>query len=347
MSCIHRQSGLDTPESLFYKCVNYSDDLGGGEAEKARAEESFSRLGELLSELGLAESDDKARVPSTEMVYLGVMFNTMSMTMSVPPEKLAEVRDVLENWYRKTTTSKKPLQSLLGKLFWVSRVVQHSRTFMNRLLTQLRDMAGKPDSMKIKLTEDCRKDLLWWRCFVKEYNGVTMIENTEAIKLSLAQLLDKPFTVCAGDATPTGAGAWHGKHYWSRKLPLALQDTKVPIHVKEFLVVIVCIKLWGSQWSSQVVQIFCDNDAVCDVIAGERPTDSKMLSLLREFKFLVCKYRFHPIIRKISTGDNVIADHISRRHNDESAQSVFQNNGLGNMGEVPAVDKMFDLTNPW
>ena len=162
---------------------------------------------------------------------------------------------------------------------------------MNQLLTQLRDMAGKPDSMKIKLTEDCRKDLLWWRCLVKEYNSVFMIEIDEAIKLSLAQLLDKPFIVCAEDATLTGAGAWHGSHYWSRKLPLALQDTQIPIQVKEFMFVIVCIKLWGSHWSSQVVQIFWDNDAVCNVIAGERSTHSKMLSPLREFKFLVSSFQ--------------------------------------------------------
>ena len=63
------------------------------------------------------------------MVYLGVQFNTISMTMSVPPDKLAEVKEEIERWHKKTTAAKRPLQSLLGKLFWVSRVVQHSRTF--------------------------------------------------------------------------------------------------------------------------------------------------------------------------------------------------------------------------
>ena len=347
LSWIHRQSGLDTLTESLYNCINYCDDLGGAETLKERADQSFTRLGTLLSELGLAESVDKARAPSTEMVYLGVQFDTVTMTMSVPPEKLAEVKEEIERWHRKSTAAKKPFQSLLGKLFWVSRVVQHSRTFMGRLLAQLREMSGKPDNMKVKLSEDCRKDLLWWRNFLKEYNGITMIEKDEAIELSLPQLLDTPFAICVGDATLTGGGAWHGRSYWSRQLPQKLRDPSIPVHVKEFLVVIVSTRIWGESWSGKVIQIFCDNDSVCDVIAGERPSDQKMLSLLREFKFWVCKFRFYPIMRKIGTLENAIADHISRRHDDDAAQEVFAAHSLGHMAIIEAHDRLFDMTAPW
>ena len=347
LSWIHRRLGLDTHEEALFNCVNYCDDLGGVEATKARADESFTRLGSLLPELGLVESVDKARAPSTVMTYLGVNFNTITMTMSVPPEKMAEIKEDIERYYKKSTTTKKSLQSLLGKLFWVSRVVRHSRTFMGRLLSQLRDMSGKSDNIKMKLSEDCRKDLLWWRCFLAEYNGITMIERDDAIKLSLPQLLDTPYKVCAGDATLTAGGAWHDQSYWSRKFPLSLQDSQIPVHIKEFLVVIVSTKIWGAAWSGRVVHMFCDNDPVCDVIEGERPSDPKMLSLLREFKYWVCRFRFHPIMRKISTGDNIIADYISRRHEDDAAQAVFAAHGLGHMDLVDAPDRLFDLTSTW
>ena len=111
--------------------------------------------------------------------------------------------------------------------------------------------------------------------------------------------------------------------------------------------VIVSTKLWGSSWTGQVIQIFCDNDPVCDVVEGERPSDSKMLSLLREFKYLVCKYRFYPVMRKIASADNHIADHISRRFDQESAQSIFSANSLGPMTLVDVPDRFFDLTDPW
>ena len=212
LSWIHRQFGLELPGEKPFYCVNYCDDMGGAEATKSRADQSFTRLGTLLGELGLDESKNKARAPSTAMVYLGVEFDTVAMTMAIPSDKLAELKDEIERWLQKTTATKKSLQSLLGKLFWVSRVVYHSRTFMCRLLTQLREMSGLTDNVKVKLSEDCRKDILWWRNFIKVYNGVTMIENNEAIHLTLPQLIDTPAAVCVGDATLTGGGAWHGTH---------------------------------------------------------------------------------------------------------------------------------------
>ena len=347
LSWIHRQSGLDTMDEQMFHCINYCDDLGGAETSEDRSSQSFTKLGQLLPALGLVESTDKARAPSQEMVYLGIQFNSVAMTMSVPPDKLAEVKAEIERWHKKTTTVKKPFQSILGKLFWVSRVVQHSRTFMGRLLAQLREMSGKPENQKVHLTDDCRKDLLWWRMFLKEYNGISMIENDKAIELTLHQQLDMPFAVCAGDATLCGGGAWHGTSYWSRHFPVLLCDTKIPVHVKEFLVVIVSARLWGSSWSGKVIQVFCDNDPVCDVISGERPSDPKMLSLLREFKFWVCKYRFYPVMRKIGTKENYIADFISRRHDDGAAQSIFSEHGLGHMTLLDTPERFFELTATW
>ena len=347
LSWIHRRLGLESDGEAMFNCINYCDDLGGAESSKSRADLSFTKLLSLLEDLGLAESVEKAVPPCTSMVYLGVHFDSVAMTMSVPPDKLAELKEEIEHWRKKSTAAKKPLQSLLGKLFWVSKVVQHSRTFMGRLLAQLREMSGKPDNMKVKLSEDCRKDILWWSKFIKMYNGITMIENDDAVKLPLSQLLDTPFAVCAGDAMPSGGGAWHGNGYWSRLLPHHLRDPKLPVHIKEFLVVIVSTRIWGSGWSGMVVQFFCDNDPVCDVVTGERPSDSRMLSLLREFKYWVCKYKFYPVMRKISSADNEIADFISRRYDDNAAQEIFKAHGLGHMVLLEAPDRLFDMTAPW
>ena len=347
LSWIHRRLGLESDGEVMFNCINYCDDLGGAESTKSRADLSFTKLLGLLEDLGLAESVEKAVPPCTSMVYLGVQFDSVTMTMSVPPGKLAELKEEIERWNRKSTTAKKPLQSLLGKLFWVSKVVLHSRTFMGRLLAQLRDMSSKPDNKKVKLSEDCRKDILWWSKFIEVYNGITMIEIDDAVRLPLSQLLDTPFAVCAGDAMPSGGGAWHGNSYWSRLLPHHLRDPQLPVHIKEFLVVIVSTKIWGKGWSGLVVQFFCDNDPVCDVVTGERPSDPRMLSLLREFKYWICKYKFYPIMRKISSADNEIADFISRRYNDNAAQEMFRSHGLGHMTLLEAPDRLFDMTAAW
>ena len=151
---------LDPGKQLPYNSVNYSDDMAWCEATTHKAEASYKAMGDLLSELGLVESQDKACAPSTVMTFLGVSFDTETLTMSVPADKLEELRAELGIWKRKTTVVKRDLQSILGKLLWVSKVVKHSQPFMRRLLQQLRDMKDIPDTKRVPLSTDSRKDIL-------------------------------------------------------------------------------------------------------------------------------------------------------------------------------------------
>ena len=112
-------------------------------------------------DLGLVESKSKAHSPSTRMPYLGIMFDTVKMQMSIPPEKLAEVREEVTTWLRKKTACKRSLQQLLGKLFWVCRCVQFSRGFMGKLLSQLQHLHQFPDHKKQKLPPGCIDDIKW------------------------------------------------------------------------------------------------------------------------------------------------------------------------------------------
>ena len=89
----------------------------------------------------------------------------------------------------------------------------------------------------------------------------------------------------AGDACPMGFGCWYPnrQEYFSSKFPLSLQDPQVPIHLKEFITIILAVKMWGHIWAGKRVNIFCDNDSVCDVIFYLKPKDDQMQTYLREF----------------------------------------------------------------
>ena len=72
-----------------------------------------------------------------------------------------------------------------------------------------------------------------------------------------------------------------------------------------------------------------------------------MLSLLREFLFVVVTKKFHPVIRKISTTENLLADHISRRFDDIAARELFRKYGLVDMAKVMPKRKYFQLSATW
>ena len=323
VSWILRRLGLEIGDGEFlFQVCNYVDDLGGVEETLRRATEAFEALGSLLDDLGLQESVKKAVSPTQEITYLGVMFNTLTMEMSVPPEKLSEVKEEIRRWSRKTTISKKELQSLLGKLFWVSKVVRYARAFMNRLLGLLRSMTTVKDCKKVKFCTEVKRDIKWWGKYLEDFNGITMIINEDPIPLSYEQLLDSPHNIMAGDATPTGGGAWHGNQYWSEPLPLFLQDPQIGIHLKEFWVTIVSAKLWGDHWTGRTVVLYCDNDCVVETINRRKPRDSELASLLREFLFVVVTKKFHPVVRKIESKRNEIADFLSRRFDEAGAKDI-------------------------
>ena len=84
-----------------------------------------------------------------------------------------------------------------------------------------------------------------------------------------------------------------------------------------------------------------------DTINFRKPKDAVLLSLLREFFYIVVTMKFFPVVRKIGTRENCLADHISRRYDREAAKEVFQNAGLPDMEFVAVSDLSFKLTEPW
>ena len=344
---IHQRLGLESVKGALFNSINYSDDIGGVESTMECALMSSNTLSELLVDLGLKESLDKYHSPSTCMPYLGIEFDSVKLEMRVTPEKIAEIRDDLNLWEKKSTATKKTLQQLLGKLFWISRCVRFSRPFMGRLLQLLRTMYNLPDNKKVSLDKESKRDITWWSRYLRRFNGVEIMYPDDPLDLTLEQLLDTSAKVNCGDAQPWGGGAYYEDEYWSRSFPTWLRDPGIPIHIKEFFVILVSCWLWGDKWTGCLVYIFCDNDAVCDALEKERPKDEKMQEMLREFLYIVCLKKFTPVVRKISSKGNEVADFISRCHDQGSTEKFFRNKNLPLRNFVNVPDNFFSLNSNW
>ena len=329
---IHRKDGVAT-DGHEYNALNYSDDLGGAE-QGERADTSYQKVAKLLADLGLDEAEDKATPPATSMTYLGVLFDSISFTKSIPPEKIAELLDILGKWSTKSTCTKRGLQSLCGKLLWVARCVQHSRVFLSRLLAALKTMSDALPYHKISLSDEMKLDIQWWLLYMRSFNGMDFIIDPGFIKFSYK-----------GDACMEGGGGYHLEEYWSRTLPDWMRTD--PIHLKEYWVLLVSIKLWGPSWSGHAVELFVDNTAVCLTCVNQKPTDPTMAAFLREFLYLVVLYKFHPVVLHIGTKDNFVADYLSRNFSLEKLRAFFTAHDMHNMSPRSVPDHMFRFTSQW
>ena len=103
----------------FPDLFNYIDDLiYVGLPSKIDA--PFEFLMSLLSELGLEVSTKKLVPPSTSVVCLGILIDSQGRTISIPPQKLAQIVNLCSLWADKTYCSKRDLQSLLGHLLYIA-----------------------------------------------------------------------------------------------------------------------------------------------------------------------------------------------------------------------------------
>ena len=147
----------------------------------------------------------------------------------------------------------------------------------------------------------------------------------------------------------SGAGAWNEEsgQFWSRKFPLQMQSPDVPIHLKEFITVIIAIKIWGSSWAGKRVALHCDNASVVETINHQKPKDPHMQQCLKEFLFHVTTLKFEPVMVRIPTTDNFLADFVSRNHNTEDMKKEFLKCGVEKMDNVEVTDEMFLFTADW
>ena len=196
------------------------------------------------SHLGLSESVDKAVSPTQTMTYLGIEFDSVKMELRVSADKCAELKLDLSSWLRKTVATKSDLQSILGKLIWVSKAIKYSRVFAQRIINEIKTL--KAQKQKVALSYDIRKDFLWWQSYLSVFNGVYFIV-PEIVTIQISS-----------DACPSGMGSYNPQlnSYFSAEFPRYLKDLSIPIHLKEFVGIIIASKIWGESWTGKRVQIF-------------------------------------------------------------------------------------------
>ena len=269
-------------------------------ATRDTANAVFHDLLTLLLELGLPINETKLTPPSRTVTCLGISVNLDTNSLSIDNMKLQEIHLTSKNFVNKRYTSKKQLQSLIGKLIYIHKCVAPARVFINRMLNLLRE-SGK--SSKIKLTQDFFQDLAWFLAFLPKFNGVTYIKKDPI-----------PFDhTLHVDASLTGLGGiWNNRVYATPVIPLVHFHLKI-VHL-EMLNILVALRKWHKFWAHSKVQIFCDNLAVVLVTASGKTKDPYLAACLRNLWLITATCDIDLEVNHIPGTHNNWADFLSRLH---------------------------------
>ena len=156
--------------------VAYVDDFAGVAPSFQEALQSFSDFEQLTEDLGLKLAAEKTTFPTTSLEFLGLWFDTQKLTITIPEARLEEVTTEAERWTNRSKASKQEVQSLAGKLNFIAMCVRPARKFMGRILAALRT-ADQNDTVEV--SEDFKKDLIWFVRYAKACNRRLMLEPKE------------------------------------------------------------------------------------------------------------------------------------------------------------------------
>ena len=206
----------------FPNVINYLDDfmvMGDSFHECQLAQMTLVNL---LVSLGFEVAWKKSTSPSQTCTYLGILFDTNAMEISLPSYKLDKLHQELSFFLNKSRATKRQLQRLCGILAHCAKVVRGGRTFSRRiidLLTALPD--GNP---RIHVSNEFKLDLQWWIDFAANFNGVACV-----IEDNFGQ-----GPIIFSDSSLTGYGYvmgpyWQAGYFSSEKSPKGL-DSVNPSH---------------------------------------------------------------------------------------------------------------------
>ena len=102
----------------------YLDDFVGIATTLEQARKDYNTALSLLTYLGLEPALRKCIPPAQQITWLGFLLNTLTMTVSIPESKLKETLKETNSWMSREKTSKKQLQSLVGKLKHISSCIR-------------------------------------------------------------------------------------------------------------------------------------------------------------------------------------------------------------------------------
>ena len=229
-----------------YASMAYIDDFGGVEGALTKAAAAFDALQGIMDRLGMVQAESKVCRPARAMVWLGIQFNTLDMSMAIPKTKLAEVMECVIALGDKKRATRKEMQSLLGLLNFVASVAPPTRLFTNRMLDDLREA---PQSGAATLSCQFKQDISFFTELLPMFNG-RRIMGKALLPYQHQVELDACLTVC---------GAVSGDQYYGAAFPQEICSREHTIAHLELLNVAIAVKIWRKRWSGWTVQVYCDN----------------------------------------------------------------------------------------
>ena len=230
--------------------------------------------------LGFEVNFDKVTKPNPVVEFLGLIIDSNKLEIRVSQERLQETLTELNKFKHIKSCTKRELLSIIGKLVFISRAVHPGRSFIRRMIESSKK--ARYLHHKIRLNSACRDDISWWINFLPQWNGVSLIRDTDWITSADIHLYTDASNIAV-------AGYFQGYLF---VLPFKGQYAYLKRHsinFRELFAIVVALGTWGRYMERTKVLFHCDNLAIVHAIQNRSSKDINLMHLIRSMFFYMCQ----------------------------------------------------------
>ena len=290
--------------------VHYVDDFMLMNKTMSAAKLALDSIIKLFAELGIPIAMNKLEGPSTSMVFLGILFDSVTMTIRLDDEKLSSIHEELKLWSERKTASREELQSLIGVLSFAAKVVATGRTFLRRMIDHLKTLPyTSTNTAQHPLSTTFQADLNWWRRFLTEWNGISLIPDVD---WSSAHTLSIYTDACVAGYGAMFESSWFACTWTVEEEQQAARDKRDSMPFKELYALARAASTWGSKWKGRKILFHCDCQPIVDAWRKGDSRKQPISQLIRTLLFIAATNDFNMNITHIAGANNTCADLLSR-----------------------------------
>ena len=256
--------------------VNYLDDYLFAAALKRMCDWQIKVFLDVCEQIRFPVAIEKTYWGTTVLVFLGLLLDTQRQLVCIPTDKIAKAIELV-NWFlSKKKATLLQFQKLCGNLNFLCRCIVPGRAFLWRLY-----VAGNPQLKQhhhLKITQEHKLDLETWRFFLTQpdifYRQFIQPQVHTAQELDMYSDALRNFKL--------GFGAYCGPEWtfgqWDEEF---CQKYEPSIEYLELFGVAVAVINWLKLFKNMKIVLFCDNQAVVNMINNASSKCKNCMVLIR------------------------------------------------------------------
>ncbi len=286
---------------LLIRLIIYIDDMLLMARTREQALEARDTAIYLLQSLGLTINWKKSILqPCQNLLYLGVIVNSMDMTFQVPENKISDLKNMCEQTLKTNKLNLRKLAKVMGKLRATAQAFSPAPLQLRNLQSLLRSKLNKSKSYDCwtKLDQGSRAELNWWIENLRTHNGKPVSMATPELIISSDSSSEGWGAFCQGQGA---SGKWN-----KEELPWH-------INVKELVATQKAILTFTRIHKVNSIHLLIDNtNALSYLTKMGGKTNQHMNDIAKQIWEYLLKNKIQCTAEYIPTELNVQADRESR-----------------------------------